>query len=331
MTETIKIDRVNILTRSTPGLMADAQILGAALNKVGIESPTYYPRARNADLLIRRTQLHIKNLFNKKNTATANLFVEQIMPGWLSHAKTNFFIPNQEWCRDETIQLLHRIDIVLCKTHFAYNIFKNRGFKVLYIGFSSKDRYKNEIIKDYDKFLHVAGRSRQKGTTTLSRVWARHPEWPILTIITRNPDMVQGNGAENIRVITEVLSEEALVAKQNEFGVHLCPSEAEGYGHNIAEALGCAAVVVTTDAPPMNELVSSNRGILVPYSGTKPQSLGNNFYVDAEALELAIEKVINLSVEEKRSLGDTGRTWFINNKAEFEYRLPIIFDEMSGF
>jgi hypothetical protein len=36
----------------------------------------------------------------------------------------------------------------------------------------------------------------------------------------------------------------------------------EGYGHANAEAMGCGAVVVLNDAPPMNELVTESRGLL---------------------------------------------------------------------
>jgi glycosyltransferase involved in cell wall biosynthesis len=289
-----------------------------------VDTRAYFPRARNIDLLGKRIQLHCKQLFSRKHRAAINLFVEQIMPGWLSLAKRNFFIPNQEWCRDETIDLLPRIDFVLCKTHFAYEVFQSRGFDVAYIGFSSVDRYLAWPSKNYDQFLHVAGRSRQKGTAALSRVWARHPEWPQLTIVSRNPDLVHGKGAKNIRMITDVLPHATLVTMQNQCGVHLCPSEAEGYGHHIAEALSCGAVVITTDAPPMNELVTSERGLLVPYSGMRPQSLGVNYYVDEAALEATIQTVLTFTVEEKKRLGDAGRTWFLDNQAEFECRLPNV-------
>lgn len=316
--------RINVLTRNTPGLITDTHILEGVLRNAGMDTRTYFPRARNVDLLSSRIHLHFKQLFERKPTAHANLFVEQIMPRWFGFAKGKFFIPNQEWCRDETIRLLPYIDCVLCKTHFAHDVFQERGFNVAYIGFSTVDRHLAGIEKDYDKFLHVAGRSRQKGTTTLYRVWERHPEWPHLTIITRNPDMVHGTGAKNIHVITDVVPHATLVAMQNQFGVHLCPSEAEGYGHHIAEGLACGAVVVTTDAPPMNELVTRERGLLVPYSGTQPQSLGVNYYVDEAALETTIETVLSLTVEEKNRLGNAGRAWFLDNRAEFECRLPNV-------
>jgi hypothetical protein len=51
---------------------------------------------------------------------------------------------------------------------------------------------------------------------------------------------------------------------QLESGVHLCVSEREGFGHYLNEARGAAAVVITTEHPPMNELVRPGVGVLVP-------------------------------------------------------------------
>jgi glycosyltransferase involved in cell wall biosynthesis len=38
-------------------------------------------------------------------------------------------------------------------------------------------------------------------------------------------------------------------------GVHVCPSEREGYGLYISEARAAGALVIAPDHPPMNELV----------------------------------------------------------------------------
>lgn len=317
-----KTPAINLLTRSTIGLTADVRLIESTLQKGGINTTTFFPRGRNIDLLGTRLTLHLANFFRPRSTA--NIFVEQIMPGWLSLARENFFIPNQEWCRPETVALLKNIDFVLCKTRYAEGIFQGLGHNAAYIGFTSEDRLRENVKKNYNKFLHVAGRSLQKGTVTLSQVWARHPEWPVLTIITKNPQLVHRNGASNIHVITDMLTDDSVASIQNEYGIHLCPSEAEGFGHYIGEALGCGAIVITTDAPPMNELVTRDRGVLVPFSKQAPQSLGVNFYVDDEALEAAIEKVLTLTTSEKKSLSDAGRSWFLKNKTDFERRFPTV-------
>ena len=52
------------------------------------------------------------------------------------------------------------------------------------------------------------------------------------------------------------------------------------------------ALTLTTNAPPMNELITPERGLLVNYHNTKPQRLGTNYYVDPQNLEEKIEEVL---------------------------------------
>lgn len=38
-------------------------------------------------------------------------------------------------------------------------------------------------VQDYGRFLHVRGKSELKHTAQLLDCWARHPDWPTLTVI----------------------------------------------------------------------------------------------------------------------------------------------------
>jgi hypothetical protein len=44
---------------------------------------------------------------------------------------------------------------------------------------------------------------------------------------------------------------------QSEHPIHICASEREGFGHYLNEARAASALVISTDHPPMNELVTS--------------------------------------------------------------------------
>jgi len=322
---------VSVLTRDTIGLRHDTRVIGSALAAAGITLKAYFPRRRNLDLLFCRMLLTLFSTFSfqKRRRPQVNIFIEQIMPGWLPHADCNILIPHQEWCRPETQVLLKRIDHVLCKTRYAEEIFCALGYKTSFVGFSSEDRFLKDVSKNFDKFLHVAGRSQQKGTRVISQVWAMHPEWPELTIVTRNPQLVEyGHECRNIRVVTDVLSNSALVAMQNEFGVHLCLSEAEGFGHYICEAMSCGAIVVATNAPPMNELVTPERGVLVDFCETRTQSLGTNFYAAPESLEKVIDRLLSMGYEEKTKLSKAAREWFLVNDENFKHRFPGVLLEV---
>jgi hypothetical protein len=66
--------------------------------------------------------------------------------------------------------------------------------------------------------------------------------------------------ANNIKLITEFLPEKNLEKLMNTFGIHLCMSATEGFGHYINEARSAKAVVVYTNAEPMNEFFDKTTG-----------------------------------------------------------------------
>jgi hypothetical protein len=75
---------------------------------------------------------------------------------------------------------------------------------------------------------------------------------------------------------------------------------------------------VTTDAPPMNELVTPDRGFLVAYNRSTPKDLGRRYYVDPNQLEQQLEAIFKLSLEERRAIGQTARDWYLENDHLFK-------------
>lgn len=125
----------------------------------------------------------------------------------------------------------------------------------------------------------------------------------------------------NINCIAKYVDDDELRLVQNRHGVHLCPSEAEGFGHTLVEAMSCGAVVITTDGPPMNEMVTPDRGALVRYGRTGRQRLGTNYFVDVDALEKSIVSVMAMPEAEKRALGASARRWYQSNGEFFRQRV----------
>ena len=272
----------------------------------------------NLHLPHRRLILRLRKPFSKRKTVM--VFFENLSRSWIDSCDLAILIPNQEWMRPLTTQLIHKCHEIWCKTHYAKRIFLEQGLPARYIGFSSQDMYLPAVPKDYTACVHIAGRSELKGTAILLKVWGRHPEWPKLTIVTRH-HYLQKRRARNIDIVIDYVDHNSLQILMNRSGIHLCPSETEGFGHYINEALSTKAIVITTDAPPMNELVHEGFGFLVTPSGRSPAGYGERFPVDAEHLEAAITRAFALTTDEKARMGDRARDSFLMNKIEFEASL----------
>jgi glycosyltransferase involved in cell wall biosynthesis len=125
----------------------------------------------------------------------------------------------------------------------------------------------------------------------------------------------------NVSLVREHLDDEAYRRLQNEHRFHLCPSQTEGYGHYIAEAMSCGAVVVTLDAEPMNELVTDERGVLIAAHAAGTQDLATLYAFDDVAMETAIERCLGMDETAAATLGQAARQWFEDNRAAFPLRL----------
>jgi glycosyltransferase involved in cell wall biosynthesis len=134
----------------------------------------------------------------------------------------------------------------------------------------------------------------------------------------------------NVRYEESYLSAENLRRLQNESEIHVIPSQAEGYGHIIGEGMSCGAVVVTTDAPPMNELVTPERGALVSVESSEPMLLGTKNFVNVLALEQTLAEVFGMSSSEREALGNQARRWFERQHAEFVDRLRSLIADVAA-
>ena len=304
----------HLVTGGTPGLKQDADIAQAVLQGNHPVSLNVLHRA-NLHLPHRQLALGLRKPFSRRKHVM--IFFENLSRSWMRCGDASILIPNQEWMRPHTTQLIRDCGEIWCKSRYAERIFLERGLSVRYIGFSSNDMYLPDVPKDYAACVHIAGRSELKGTATLLKVWERHPEWPMLTVVSRHP-YLQRHRSSNIDIVTDYLDRPSLQILMNRAGIHLCPSETEGFGHYISEALSTQAIVITTHAPPMNELVHERFGFLAGFAGRCPVGYGERFQVDAESLEIAITRALALTVREKTRMGEQARASFLANRSQFE-------------
>ncbi|MDE0836363.1 MAG: glycosyltransferase [Akkermansiaceae bacterium] len=260
------------------------------------------------------------DLFSGKFRADVAFHIERVAPWWKRKASRHFLIPNQERFPERLLPRLGMVDRVLCKSRHAEEIFSRHHADVRFIGFTSENRDLPDVEPDYGRFFHLAGRSTLKNTELLLELWRAHPEWPKLTLV-QHPENAPRTVPRNVELVDRYMGDDELKILQNTCGIHLCPSFSEGWGHYIVESMSCAAVTVTTAAPPMDELVTPERGITVGVFRSEPRHLGMNFHVDPTELAAAVERLIAMPAGEKRMLGIAGREWFLENDKAFSGRL----------
>jgi len=322
---------INIICMDRSGLGRDLQIVAFLLRDAGFQVtltptnnvPRHIHRLEKFGILLRSRLPVIKSIPPFRRIYDINLFFEHIVPELLPEARINCLIPNQEFFQRRYRYFLKSFDLILCKTRHAEAIFSGLGCKTEFISFTCLDRFDSDSSKKPYSFFHLAGQSPLKGTSAIVNLWLKHPEWPPLTVV-QHSDKIETVKAENIHYIGEYLDDATLRRYQNESSIHLCPSEAEGFGHYIVEAMSCGAVTITTDAPPMNELVESDRGLLAGYHDSQPQNLGTRYFVDPDSLAERVKCTLSMSNATRQGLMQSARNWYVQNDRFFKSRFVEI-------
>lgn len=318
--------RVNLIAWDNGvGLSSDLRILQQRLTACGYAVHiSVLPRGALRKIfapLLRRVRTKWKRLRGHAIEAfEINLFLEHVRPEYFPLARRQVLIPNPEWFSAADKSALKSLDAVFVKTHHAEAIFTARGCRTHYIGFTSADRYDPTVGRERT-FFHLAGRSENKNTEPLLALWRAHPQWPHLTVIQNPRSAIAATPVANITHRIEYIADAELRVVQNAHQFHLCPSEIEGFGHYLVEAMSVAAVTLTLDAAPMNEFIAADRGVLVPIIRTGVQSLSaTNFFAQAD-MAAAIERICNMSDAEISDLGHAARDWYEKNDAALADRL----------
>lgn len=249
-----------------------------------------------------------------------NLMDERIWPNFRNLARQNVLLPHPEWFDVKWTSQLAMIDCVFAKTRHAVPIFEAQGRRTMFVGFSSLDRHLPDVPREA-AFFHLGGRSLNKGSQPILDLWLRRPDLPPLTMIQRAPLNRPAALPANVNLVTDYLDDAELRVLQNRHLFHLCPSETEGFGHHLVEGMSVGAITLATDAPPMNEMIAPDRGVLVPYAHTGTQQLATTYFVDVDALEDGVERLLALGDEERRTKSAAARAWWDANDPGFRERL----------
>lgn len=206
------------------------------------------------------------------------------------------------------------------------------SYSVFYTKHTSRDLYQPDVQRDWTSFLHLAGWSPFKNTRVILQAWALHPEWPRLILRVIKADLCEWIEEQfgtketwrlqNVDYACGSVPPEEKDRLQNQIGLHLCPSETEGFGHYINEARSVGALILTSNVAPMNELVDDKSGVLVgePHKWWW-QTKGDLFMplaqVDVADIEQGVEQILLLSIEERQRMGRRSRAKFLEDRAYF--------------
>jgi len=309
--------RIHVFSPAGVGNRIDLEQICPLLQELGFDV-TPHPvldrrrRARYASLA--------RHVVSGRGRYDFNLFTGPLFPEWLGFARRNLWLPNPEGFHEHERRLLPRIDRVLAKTRLTERLFRALGRPTTYVGFTSRDHLDAGVPRDSTRFFHTRS-SSYKGTVRLLETWAAHPQWPELVTIMADPAVLPGFQAPNVRLIRRFVTDAELKEMQNRFTFHLCCSEAEGFGHYIMEPISCGAIVLATNAPPMNELVQPSRGLLVDcLPETRPVGLSQRAFFDPASLAAQVENARRLDAETRRQMSQAARAFYLENDAAFRKR-----------
>ena len=319
------------------GLSRDAVVIREALRSAGHRvsmtprAPRKFPIALNfapelALQTVRGTrQVVIRGWSRRFRRWDINIFLERLVPEYMDCARVNCLFTHQEWLTPEDRALLGSIDAVLFKTQHALELLRAETKAALFVGFTSPDRKDDTVSRRWDA-LHVAGWNPHKGTNATLQSWLRRPNWPLLTVVSQVD--LSGVTGPNVEQISTRVSDIQLRHLQNERIVHVCPSEVEGFGHTLMEALSCGAIVVTTAAPPMDELVTPDEGFLVPYADTAAMGAGTRYLVNADGLSSVLDLVWSTPDRKRVEMQKAARARYEALRADFHKRFAQLIQDI---
>jgi len=310
--------RFNISTRldNGVGLEADYKILRALLESWGHQV----------------NGVHHYKLDEGVPDADINIFLELVAPSIFCKAKQNWYVPNPEWHGGNEDVALSGIDKVLCKTHEAYKTFEQKvgSGRCCHVGWESRDLY-DPLIPRQRKFLHVAGGSSYKNSEAvvylfskiLYNPWNKTLNRDLVFVGTHGELVAFANDRGNIKIINRV-SDDELKRLMNECLFHVMCSSAEGWGHVIHEGLGCGAVMITTDYPPMNEFTGA--AIFAKPQKVEPCGAANRAFVVVSEVQPAVEQAWNMSPQQIEDAQKTARDYFLQQRTQFHQRFKTLVD-----
>lgn len=253
------------------------------------------------------------------------------------------------WKQDDGLH--PRVGLYLCKTRFcerlmsAYVTRQGWNSSVKFMGHTSSDPTVDltpGVAREESGFLHVKGKSGVKHTNQVLACWMFHKEFPVLHVVgmftwedvssvINNPNIrfyPKVDAISNEKQQSDHVSAQDVRDLQARIPVHICASQAEGFGHYLNEARASGVAIISTNHPPMNELVTPDNGVLLDPQRSlsfRSQALYDyaalNAIVSPEQICFGVQQVLAMSQEEVAAKGRAARRDYLQDRAAFYRQL----------
>ena len=326
--------RVAIIFSNSVGLAVDAKVIEQAL--------AHHAKIMNVDLDVQQIKLPWQLYFRKKPISfdrlklagrpDAIIFLENIVEcdPPIDPDIPKVLIPNPEWINTRSERLLPIIHQVWHKSRFSRERLAVRMPDAThhYTGFTSLDP--SVTVRGYGSFAHFRGKATSRHSEEVLAVWQNNPQFPQLHYQfyqeqADNFEFPEWLSWNNVAIRAGHMARDAYVQALGANGIHLCTSASEGFGHYINEARAMSAVAVVLDAPPMNELIDGECGVLLSPCGERPLKFGVHYQLSAAELERGVNAIVMLAAEDLATMGRNARRRFLAEREAFVERIgPLL-------
>lgn len=174
-----------------------------------------------------------------------------------------------DYYKEDTVKEFQVYDFLICNTKRHYQVFKDHP-QCYYLPWGTNiELFKPQHIKnDSLTFFHSSGMSLRKGTKLLIEAFIEgglSKNSKLLIHSQRDFEKTFGYNTKelkqhNIEIIEKTVTAPGLYHRGD---IYVYPTDLDGLGLTLYEALSCGLPVITTNNAPMNEVINSKVGYLV--------------------------------------------------------------------
>ena len=207
----------------------------------------------------------------------------------------------------ETVKDFDVYDFLICNTKRHYSAFEWHR-QCFYLKWGTDTELYKPIEEKHEEitFFHSAGMTDRKGIKPLVKVFMEsdlhtksklviHTQVPIQQFVSYSTEELQ---QKNVEVIEGTVSAPGLYYKGD---VYAYPTEMDGLGLTLYEALGSGLPVIGTDIPPINEVIDESVGRLVRVK-EQINRIDNYYWPTSIVDEVSLYEQMNFFADNKELL-----------------------------